>query len=383
MCAREAWRLAEPTAAPAARVYGPGEQADWDSRLAALPYSHLLQSWTWGEFKSGYGWQPRRLGWDMPGGPAAAQVLRRSGPGGARVLYVPKGPALDWEKPVVRSQVLDDLEALARRERAIFIKIDPDAAIATGQPGAEQPAEAGQQLQAELARRGWAASAEQIQFRNTVVLDLRAGEAAVLAGMRQKTRYNVRLAERRGVKVRAGSAADIDLLYRMYAETSVRDGFVIRSLEYYRDAWGRFMQAGLAQPLVAEVDGEPVGGLVVFRFGQTAWYLYGMSREAHREKMPNHLLQWHAIRWALSHGCTRYDFWGAPDEFVESDPLWGVWKFKEGFGGEVVRQVGAWDYAPSRLMYRLYTTLLPRVLDVMRRRGRQDTLRQLGRGEPA
>jgi len=125
-----------------------------------------------------------------------------------------------------------------------------------------------------------------------------------------------------------------------------------------------------------------IGALVVFRFGQTAWYLYGMSREAHREKMPNHLLQWQAIRSALAQGCTRYDFWGAPDEFVESDPLWGVWKFKEGFGGQLVRQVGAWDYAPSRLAYRLYTRLLPRVLDLMRRRGRRQNL-QAARGEPA
>jgi lipid II:glycine glycyltransferase (peptidoglycan interpeptide bridge formation enzyme) len=300
-----------------------------------------------------------------------------------QVLYVPKGPALDWDNPTLRGQVLASLEALTRRERAIHIKIDPDVALFTGPPGAEQPAATGQALQAELARRGWVASAEQIQFRNTVVLDLRGGEAAVLAGMRQKTRYNVRLAERKGVQVRAGSAADIELLYRLYAETSVRDGFVIRSLEYYRDAWGRFMQAGLAQPFVAEVAGEPVSALVVFRFGQTAWYLYGMSREAHREKMPNHLLQWQAIRWALAQGCTRYDFWGAPDEFVESDPLWGVWKFKEGFGGQLVRQVGAWDYAPSRLAYRLYTTLLPRVLDLMRRRGRRQTLRQLGGAEAA
>ena len=159
----------------------------------------------------------------------------------------------------------------------------------------------------------------------------------------------------------------------MYAETSVRDGFVIRGQGYYQDAWGRFMAAGLAQPLLAEVDGEPVGALVVFAFGRTAWYMYGMSRDAHREKMPNHLLQWEAIRWARAHGCETYDFWGAPDDFVESDPLWGVWKFKEGFGGQVVRHLGAWDYAPSPTLYKLYTRLLPRVLDLMRRRGRQAT----------
>jgi lipid II:glycine glycyltransferase (peptidoglycan interpeptide bridge formation enzyme) len=224
-----------------------------------------------------------------------------------------------------------------------------------------------------LAQRGWTLSRDQVQFRNTVTLDLRGSEADLLAGMKQKTRYNLRLAERKGVRVRAGSAADLDLLYRLYAETSLRDGFVIRGQDYYQAAWGRFMRAGLAQPLLAEVDGEPVAALVVFHFARTAWYMYGMSRAAHRDKMPNHLLQWHAIRRARAQGCDTYDFWGAPDAFVESDPLWGVWKFKEGFGGQVVRHLGAWDYAPSAAMYGLYTRVLPRVLNLMRRRGRQAT----------
>jgi lipid II:glycine glycyltransferase (peptidoglycan interpeptide bridge formation enzyme) len=195
----------------------------------------------------------------------------------------------------------------------------------------------------------------------------------LLAGMKQKTRYNLRLAERRGVRVRTGGLSDLDLLYRLYAETAVRDGFVIRPPAYYREAWGRFIEAGLAQPLLAEVEGEPIGAVIVYRYGRTAWYLYGMSREAHRDKMPNHLLQWHAIQWAQAQGCTVYDFWGAPDEFVESDPLWGVWKFKEGFGGQVVRGLGAWDYAPNPALYRLYSTVLPRLLSLMRRRGRRRT----------
>jgi len=191
--------------------------------------------------------------------------------------------------------------------------------------------------------------------------------------MKQKTRYNVRLAERKGVRVRPGVIADLDLLYRLYAETSVRDGFVIRSADYYQEAWGSFIRAGLAQPLLAEVGGQPVSALILFKFAKTAWYMYGMSREAHREKMPNHLLQWEAIRWAKAQGCETYDFWGAPDEFVESDPMWGVWKFKEGFGGQVVRRIGAWDFAPSPNLYWLYTTVMPKVLDVMRWRGRRQT----------
>ncbi len=275
----------------------------------------------------------------------------------------------------MRARVLDDWQSLARRERAIFIKIDPDVPVAAGPPGQEQTSPIGTQLVSELEIRDWRLSRDQIQFRNTITLDLRRSEAEILAGMKQKTRYNIRLAEKKGVRVRSspGSVADLDLLYRLYAETSVRDGFVIRSADYYRDAWGSFIQAGLAQPLIAEVEGKPVGALVLFKFARTAWYMYGMSREAHREKMPNHLLQWEAMRWAKAHGSETYDLWGAPDEFIENDPMWGVWKFKEGFGGQVVRHVGAWDYAPSPLLYRLYTVILPRVLDMMRWRGKRKT----------
>jgi lipid II:glycine glycyltransferase (peptidoglycan interpeptide bridge formation enzyme) len=347
------------------------DQASWNTLIALLPHAHVLQSWEWGEFKSRYGWSARRFVWrdaaDRPA--AAAQVLARSAARGAlRVLYAPKGPLLDWADESLRTRVLADLEALARREQAIFIKIDPDVP-APGPPGeAATP---------DLSRRTWVFSRDQIQFRNTVTLDLRPDEEQLLAAMKQKTRYNVRLAEKKGVRVRPGGLADLDRLYKMYAETAVRDGFIIRAPEYYRDAWGSFIAAGLAQPLIAEVAGEPVSALILFVFAQTAWYMYGMSREAQRDKMPNHLLQWEAMRWAKARGCTTYDFWGAPDEFVETDPLWGVWKFKEGFGGQVARRRGAWDYAPSRPLYWLYTTVMPHVLDVMRRRGRSATQQTL------
>lgn len=334
----------------------------WNEIVAAQPQTHILQSWEWGEFKSRYGWTARRLVW---GTDAAAQVLTRSALRGAvRVLYVPKGPLLDWSNEPLRSRVLHDLQNLARHERAILIKIDPDVLV-------------GGDIARDLEAGDWRLSPDQIQFRNTAILDLAQDEAEILAAMKQKTRYNLRLAERKGVRVRAGGAADLDLLYRMYAETSVRDGFMIRTADYYRDAWGSFTRAGLAQPFIAEVEGEAVGGLVLYQFARTAWYMYGMSRDAHREKMPNHLLQWEAMRWAKANGCDTYDFWGAPDEFVETDPMWGVWKFKEGFGAQAVRHIGAWDYAPAPRLYKLYTSVLPRLLAVMRRRGQAQTQRAL------
>jgi len=354
-------------------------QDEWDRLVLSLPNPHLLQSWLWGEIKHSFGWQPDRWIWKDEAGRlvAAAQVLERRLPGPLPlgVLYVPKGPLLNWEDGPVRSIVLDDLERVAQRPGIIQLKIDPDLPVGFGFPGQEdhRPNSAGPEVMAQLKERRWTASKENVQFANTMIVDLRRPEVDLLADMKQKTRYNVRLAGRKGVEVRPGSAADLDLLYRMYAETSLRDGFVIRSRAYYREVWGRFIDAGWAQPLVAEVAGEPVAALIVYAFGPTAWYLYGMSRDAHREKMPNYLLQWEAMRWAKAKGCERYDLWGAPDEFDESDPMWGVYRFKDGFNARVVRTIGPWDYSSRRLLYWAYAGLLPRMLSIMRRRGHRQT----------
>ncbi len=268
-----------------------------------------------------------------------------------------EGPALDVEDLALLERVLADLERLARRRRAIFVKIDPDVREDTPQ---------GKAVVALLRRRGWQVSREQVQFRTTLLLDLRPDLDEILARMKSKWRYNIRLAARRGVTVRPGGLDDLPLLYRMYQETSARDRFVIRPETYYRDVWGSFIRAGLAQPLIAGVEGEPVAMVILFRFGSRAWYMYGASRSAHREKMPNHRLQWEAIRWAKAQGCTVYDLWGGPEEPDPSDPMWGVYRFKQGFGAEWVRHIGAYDYPVLGPLYWLYTRVVPAALAAMR-----------------
>jgi lipid II:glycine glycyltransferase (peptidoglycan interpeptide bridge formation enzyme) len=180
------------------------------------------------------------------------------------------------------------------------------------------------------------------------------------------------------VTVRSGEISDLPQLYRMYAETSARDGFVIRDEAYYQLVWSTFMQTGIAEALVAKAGGEMAAGLMLFHFARQAWFLYGMSREQHREKMPGYLLQWEAMRRAKESGCQVYDLWGAPDEFDDSDPLWGVYRFKEGFNGQVVRHIGAWDLPVRPVYYRLYTQILPRILEVMRRRSKRRTREIVG-----
>ena len=355
------------------------DSAKWASILNSLPHSHLLQSWEWGEFKSRYSWTAHRWIWEYAEKTvAAAQVLirieRRAGLR-AGIMYVPRGPLLDWTDSALRLQVLSDLQDFARNAGVLLLKIDPEVPLGYGQPGtpvaADEPA--GKQLVSELASQGWRESAIQIQFRNTVLLDITRPEDDILASFKQKTRYNIRLAGRRGVAVRLGSVADLPVLYRLYFNTSARDGFIIRDESYYLDLWQSFIQAGQAQALIAEVDGTVIAGLLLFFHRERATYMHGMSDSTQREKMPNHLLQWEAMRLAKARGCSEYDFWGAPDNFASSDSMWGVWRFKSGFRGQVQRTLGAWDLPMRQPQYWIYNVVMPRVLGVMRSRKRAQT----------
>jgi len=352
---------------------------EWNAALERLPAAHILQTWEWGAFKQREtGWSPERLLFFEADQPvAAASVLtRRAGP--LRVMYVPKGPALDYANPAHLDAALDHLQALARRRRALWLKIDPDVVAGTGVPGGGDPARparddsTGQRVLATLRARGWRFSASQVQFRNTITLDLAQSEDDLLAGMSQGTRRKIRQASKQGVTARAVSGAvDFETLYRLYRVTGERQGFLIRPPDYYREAWARFIEAKLAQAFLAEWEGTPLAGLVLFHFGPKAWYFYGMSSNEERQRMPTYLLQWEAIRWAKARGYATYDFWGAPDTFDDSDPMWGVYRFKNGFGGTVVRHIGSWDYVPNAALYAVYERAMPRVLGALRRVARR------------
>ncbi|RJP49843.1 MAG: peptidoglycan bridge formation glycyltransferase FemA/FemB family protein [Anaerolineaceae bacterium] len=378
----------------------------WNSIISKLPSPHFLQTYEWGQVKAKYGWIPYYAVWTDDGKftvsqttdnwslnidycVAAAlilkrQILSRGFAARLSILYAPKGPLLDWNNESLRTRVLDDLQSFARKQGAIFLKLDPDVLLGRGVPDIEGDVldNSGQAVRSDLKRRGWVYSSDQIQFRNTVLVDLIAAEDDILMRMKPKTRYNVRLAEKKGAAVRAGRVGDLPMLYKMYAETSVRDGFVIRDEDYYMGVWKSFMSnletlnlsnLPVCVPLIAEVDGEPVAAIFLFMFAERAYYVYGMSRNAHREKMPSYLLQWEAMKRAKANGCAAYDLWGAPETFDESDSMWGVYRFKEGLGGEVARTLGAYDFAPNGFWYKLYTEVVPHVLDVMRLRGKEKT----------
>jgi len=359
----------------------------WNESITNFSNFHLLQTSQWGELKSNFGWKPEFYVWKDKFGQviAATMLLERkiSTPWKAvsfKIVYLPKGPLCNWENVEIRNGVLSDLINLARKRKVIFIKIDPDVIIGTGVPSSPKDFynPVGQDLCKDLTQKGWVPSREQVQFKNTVILDLSVELEDILANMKQKTRYNIRLAEKKGVTIRSGEKVEFSKLYRIYAETSLRDHFIIREAEYYQTLWSIFYQAGMLEPLIAEVENSVVAGIFVFRFQNKAWYIHGMSKDIHRDKMPNYLLQWEAICRLKNSGCVAYDLWGAPEEFSEKDPLWRVFRFKVGLGGEVVRHIGAYDYAINRFGYFLYTRIMPLILHLMRRQGSERTLQLIG-----
>ena len=189
----------------------------WNSIISKLPNPHFLQTYEWGQVKAKYGWEPIYIVWDNEGEmkeewdvnnlssfvfqPSAAtlvlkrQIIRNGFAARLSVLYSPKGPLLDWTNESLRTRVLDDLQSFAKKQGAIFLKCDPDVVLGRGSPESEEdvPENNGQVVMSELKRRGWRYSSDQIQFRNTVLIDLNPSEEEMLARMKQKTRYNVRL----------------------------------------------------------------------------------------------------------------------------------------------------------------------------------------------
>ena len=351
--------------------------SNWNNYLKQLPNNHILQTQEWGQVKSKYGWHSIQKSWsDQNNIFAAAQILTRTLTlKGIKlpfnVSYIPRGPVLDWKNTDYIKKVISDIETHAKMAGSIFIKIDPEIIIGRGIPGSSDDHIDSNAIDVVslLHKRGWIFSKEQIQFRNTAVIDLNQSQDDLLANMKQKTRYNIRLSERKGVSVRLINKDDFPVMYKMYAETSLRDGFAIRSQEYYQDVWETFIFSNMCDGLIAEIENDPIAGLFIFYFNDRAWYLYGMSTNKHRGKMPNYLLQWEAIKRARFRGCKQYDLWGAPDLFDDTDPMWGVFRFKAGLGAKVIRTPGALDFPIKPNLYSLYMNVLPRILNIMRVRG--------------
>lgn len=339
----------------------PVRAEDWDAAIAAIPGTHALQSWAWGNFRRANGWEVERVIWERDGiAVAAAAILRRPLPiPGVGVAYVPKGPIVDPSCPEAWPTVLEYLAAFARSRRCVFLKVDPD--VLCGDALVEQ----------SFKRAGFGRSRQQIQYPATMVVRLDGDDATLQARMRQTWRRYVRKAERESVSVDVTATPtpdDVEAFLRLYRETADRDGFVIRERGYYQQALAQLCPAGLAKLHVARLGGDVVAAAVVMTFGSRAWYLWGATSAEGLRTHAMYRLQWEAMRTARSTGCVDYDMWGAPEDLEDqTDPLQGVAWFKAGFGANHVRWTGAWDYSPWPLAYRVWLEALPRVVAAIRR----------------
>jgi lipid II:glycine glycyltransferase (peptidoglycan interpeptide bridge formation enzyme) len=327
--------------------------SEWDEFVIRHEQGHLLQTTRWGELKSRFGWTTERVALSDPSQAivAGAQILYRRLPYGIGTLaYVPKGPLVDCQDSQTAAQLVDALDQAALARGALALSVEPN--LADSPESAEL-----------VSRTGFVQGAACFQPRRTLVVDIRPEEADILASMKSKTRYNIRLADRKGVTVFRGKASDVETFNQLLTMTGARNEFGVRSPDYIRTAFGLFDQVDQVALFLAEFGHEPLAGIMVFANNQTAWYFFGASSDAHRNLMAPYAVQWAAIQWAKSRGCTHYDLWGVPDEDEDTleggfasrdDGLWGVYRFKRGFGGRLTRTVGPWDRIYHTLRYRLY-----------------------------
>lgn len=333
----------------------------WDRFAATHPHGSMLQSAGWATLKEQFGWRTVRVA--IADGEtllAGAQVLLR-GRAGLNAVYVPRGPLLSGD-PATDNALLDALDRVARRNRAVFLRLEPN--VLEHSPETDR-------LHTALQLRGMRV-AEPLQPHSSVHLPLDSSLEQIQAGMSKGHRADIRRAARQGVTVREGrTSTDLDLFYGIMEATAARAQFGIHSRSYYATMLQCFANPEAATLLLAEQDGQPVATAIIGGWGNTAMYLYSGSTEAGLKCGAQHAIQWHAVQWARANGCHTYDFWGVPDQYGQianapaeeqaaleqaaaSDPLHGVYRFKKGFGGKVVRYLPAYDRVYIPPLYALW-----------------------------
>ena len=308
----------------------------WIEFLRAHSNAHILQTAEWGRFKQEYGWYARFI----ISGQSGAMVLFRRLPLKRTIAYIPKGPVgPDW------NAVVSEASQISKREGAILLYVEPDAWENCPECDA-------------LADEGFTESGISIQPRQTIILSLAGSPEDWLERMKQKTRYNIRLAEKKEVQIT--HSRDLDAFTQLMEVTGERDAFGIHQASYYQKAYDLFSEKAACMMLMASYQGEPLAAIMVFRRGKRAWYFYGASNNHERNRMPTYLLQWEAMKWAAENGVESYDLWGIPDgseqeleeQFASRDDgLWGVYRFKRGFGGEIKRSAGVYQKVLNQPLY--------------------------------
>jgi lipid II:glycine glycyltransferase (peptidoglycan interpeptide bridge formation enzyme) len=346
------------------------------------PPSSFLQTPFWATFKARHGWKP--LFFIVEGLPERDRfpltVLVRRMARVAAIAYVPLGPDIAIADKNRQTEVLVTLERLLLPylpSGTICVRFDPPWGTITPNVFSDLETDDTSSVPSQKTRIAERpvppvrrASAD-VQPPDTVQLDLTLSEEELLASMKPKWRYNIRLGEKKGVTVTChegndAKGAGIDAFYTLYLETASRDGIAIHSRDYYRDlvahaqeSMARESRSPLDKPVsvrvyIARHEEDTIASIITLFCGEEAVYLYGASSNVKRNLMPAYSLQWHAIRDAKRSQCTRYDFYGIPPADDPSHPMYGLYRFKTGFGGSIVHRVGSLDVPAKTSAYRAY-----------------------------
>ena len=304
-----------------------------DAYVRNHPRGHFMQTSSYGRSRPDYRWQGILL--RNGEGTIRAAMALHSRPvrhTGKYLFYAPRGPVFDSLEDF--REIIRSAAELCRKENGYLLRIDPAIPAADGM------------FRQEAAKLGFRFDLRDdystFQPKNVYQASL-AGltETELLSRFHPKTRYNIRLAQRRGVTVREGSGGDLPVFRAMMAETAKRDGFTVKPEEFYAN----FLAGmdGDAKLLLAEKDGRVLAGVIGVFQGKKAWYVYGCSFDEGRGDMPNYLLQWELMRSALAAGCKLYDFRGVEGEPTADNPAYGLHRFKQGFDARFVEFAGQMD----------------------------------------
>ena len=318
---------------------------EYEAFVQSHPKGNFAQSYLWGKQKPMWQWDAIAVRGEDGAIRGSLAVMTRKVPGiGRTLMYGCRGPVCDLDDRETFSQLLDGAKVLAKKYKSYVIKIDPDV------PSSNTAFSSMLQSFGFRAKEG-GKNFEAIQPRYVFRLNVEGKtEEELLANFHQKWRYNIRLAERKGVTVRICGKEMVPAFSDLMLTTGVRDGFVTRKPEYFAamlDNLGEHARLYMA----FDPNDTPIAGTLAIHYGDKVWYLYGASSNEHRNLMPNYLLQWRMIQWAVETNCRIYDFRGVSGNVSEDNPLYGLFRFKQGFGGDFTEFVGEMDLVLSPVIY--------------------------------
>ena len=334
---------------------------EYEAFLQSHPKGHFAQSVLWAKQKPMWKWEAivsRDQNGKIKG--SLAVLIRKIVPGlPFTMMYGCRGPVADLDDRETMKDLIDGAKKLAKQYHSYVIKIDPDV------PSTET---AYTKMLEELGFRltGGGATFDAIQPQYVFRLNTEGKTSEeLLMSLPQSTRRKVRAGAKKGVTVEIRGKEAVPDFARLMLETGVRDGFVTREASYFENMMDNLGEH--ARLYMAYYEGQAIAGTLAIWYGDKVWYLYGASSNEHRNLMPNYMLQWSMIEWAVEKGCRIYDFRGVPGRVGEDHPLYGLYKFKLGFGGDYVEFVGEMDMVLNSPVNWMITKGKPIFMDVRKK----------------